>query len=105
MSGTIILHVLPLYFFMAYTQTTLPFVLSFPSKTLPNNLANINGLYYLRGNARMLRYNLNVNSQRTCGYSLGKPSTVIFLFLLVTKDSVSQYSILFIILPCFLFIF
>jgi len=39
---------------MAYIKTVLPFILSFPLKTLPNNLANKNGLCYLKGNARML---------------------------------------------------
>jgi len=103
MSGATLL--LPLYSFMSYIETALPFVLSFPSKTLPYNLADMNGLCYSRGNARMLRRNLNANSQRTSGYSLGTLSTMISLFLPVMKDSVSQYVNLIIILLCFLFYF
>lgn len=90
---------------MAYTETALPLILSFPSKTLPNYLANTNGPCFLKGNARILGYNLNRNSQRTSGYSLGSLGTVIFLFLTVMKDSVFHYVILFIILPSFLFFF
>jgi len=103
MSGTVLLP--PLYSFTPYIETALLYILSFPSKNLPNNLANINGLYYLRSNARRLRRNVNANSQRTSGYSLGTLSKVIFLFLPVMKDSVSQCIYLFIVLPCFLFIF